>query len=324
MNITIKQLKAFVAIAKSGSFAEACTRMNLSQPALSITIKNLEEVLGGKLLERSTRSVTLTPEGAEFFPVVQRLLADWDKSLEDVHNLFALRRGKLDIAAMPTFASSLLPAILAEYHRQYVDINVTVHDVIAESVVDMVREGRVELGVTFDPGDAQDLNFQPLFRDKFVAVLPQEHPLLKKERLRWRDSAELPLHLTAAPFEYPLADRPGTAGTQYSADTGIRSAPISQHRAHGDYRTGHKRGTRTEQWADARDGCAVPTAYSAPVITRNVGMITRKRQPLSLATEAMMAVIKQWVKDGHRGQYRFPRHGTFSSMVISSGSLVSR
>jgi LysR family carnitine catabolism transcriptional activator len=80
MNVTIKQLQAFVAGAKSGSFAEACTRLHLSQPALSIAIKNLEQAVGGKLLERSTRSVTLTPEGAEFFPVVHRLLTDWNRS----------------------------------------------------------------------------------------------------------------------------------------------------------------------------------------------------------------------------------------------------
>lgn len=299
MNITIKQLKAFVAIAKSGSFAEACTRMNLSQPALSITIKNLEEVLGGKLLERSTRSVTLTPEGAEFFPVVQRLLADWDKSLEDVHNLFALRRGKLDIAAMPTFASSLLPAILSEYHRQYVDINVTVHDVIAESVVDMVREGRVELGVTFDPGDAQDLNFQPLFRDKFVAVLPQEHPLLKKERLRWKDLQSFPYISLQRPSSIRLlidqvlqqhnipltpafeAHQLASIGRMVTTGLGISVVPALSG------------GQMLEMGAQCRP-------LIAPAITRNVGMITRKRHPRSVATEAMMAVIKQWSSDGER------------------------
>ena len=70
MNVTIKQLQAFVAVAKSGSFAEACHLIHLSQPALSIAIKNLEDAVGGKLLARSTRSLALTPEGAEFFPAV--------------------------------------------------------------------------------------------------------------------------------------------------------------------------------------------------------------------------------------------------------------
>jgi len=294
MNVTIKQLQAFVAVAKSGSFAEACTLVHLSQPALSIAIKNLEEAVGGKLLERSTRSVALTPEGAEFFPVAKRLLADWERSLEDVHNLFALRRGKLDIAAMPTFASSLLPVILAEYHEKYADINVTVHDVIAESVVDMVRDGRVELGVTFDPGEARDLNFKPLFRDKFVAVLPQGHPLLGKTRLQWRDLQNYPYIALQRPSSIRLlidqmlqdhgitltpdfeAHQLASIGRMITTGLGISVVPALSG------------GQMEEMGAQCRP-------VTAPVITRNVGVITRKRHPQSVATEAMMAVIAHWV-----------------------------
>ena len=301
MNVTIKQIQAFVAVAKSGSFAEACDLVHLSQPALSISIKNLEEAVGGKLLARSTRSLALTPEGAEFYPVVQRLLADWDRSLEDVHNLFALRRGKLDIAAMPTFASSLLPSILGEFHRQYAAINITVHDVIAESVVDMVRDGRVELGITFDPGDAQDLNFQALFRDKLVAVLPQGHPLLSKKKLQWRDLQNFPYIALQRPSSIRLlieqilqdhninltpafeAHQLASIGRMVATGLGIGVVPaLSSAQMH-------------EMGAHCRP-------LTAPVITRNVGMITRKRQPLSQATEAMMSVISQWVKANHRGQ----------------------
>ena len=299
MNVTIKQLQAFVAVAKSGSFAEACTLVHLSQPALSITIKNLEDAVGGKLLQRSTRSLALTPEGAGFYPVVQRLLADWDRSLEDVHNLFALRRGKLDIAVMPTFASSLLPAILAEYHQQYADINVTVHDVIAESVVDMVRNGRVELGITFDPGDARDLDFQPLFRDKFVAVLPQNHPLLAKQRLKWRDLQDYPYISLQRPSSIRLlidqilqqhditlipafeAHQLASIGRMVSTGLGISVVPALSG------------GQMREMGAQCRP-------VTAPVITRNVGVITRKRHPLSVATEAMMTVIAHWVSTAGR------------------------
>lgn len=295
MNVSIKQLQGFAAVARSGSFAEACTIVHLSQPALSIAIRNLEQAIGGKLLERSTRSVALTPEGAEFYAVVQRLLADWDRSLEDVHNLFALRRGKLDIAAMPTFASSLLPALLREYHRQHADINVTVHDVIAESVVDMVRNGRVELGVTFDPGDAQDLNFQALFRDKFVAVLPPDHPLLEKKRLKWRDlqnstyiSLQRPssirllidqrlqehdITLTLAFEAHQLA----SIGRMVSSGLGISVVPALSS-------------------AQMLEMGAVCRPVTAPVITRKVGVITRKRYPLSVATQAMLTIIADWFK----------------------------
>ncbi|MFT7048079.1 MAG: LysR family carnitine catabolism transcriptional activator [Halioglobus sp.] len=293
MNVSIKQIQVFVAVARSQSFAEACTLVHLSQPALSISIKNLELAVGGKLLARSTRSLKLTPEGAEFFPVAQRLLEDWNRSLEDVHNLFTLRRGKLNIAAMPTFASSLLPQILADYHRQYADIKVTIHDVIAESVVDMVREGRVELGVSFDPGDAQDLNFQPLFLDKFVAVLPPKHALLKKKSLKWKDlksttfialqrPSSIRLLLDSSLLAHNIELAPDFEAHQLASigrmvSTGLGSSVVP-----------------TLSIGQMEEMGAVCRPISAPVIARNVGLITRKRHPLSAATQAMIDVIHAW------------------------------
>lgn len=296
MNVTVRQLQSFVAVARSGSFAEACTLVHLSQPALSIAIRNLEEAVGGKLLERSTRSVTLTPEGARFYPVAKRLLGDWDSSLEDLRNLFALRRGKLDIAAIPTFASSLLPSLLAEYHRLYPDINVTVHDVITESVVEMVREGRVELGVTFDPGEAQDLDFVPLFRDRFVAVLPAVHPLLARAKLRWQELQKYPYITLQRPSSIRLlidqvlqehdialvpvfeAHQLASIGRMVTAGLGVSVVPALS----GDQ--------MREMGAHCRP-------VVAPVITRNVGVIIRRRHPLSVATRAMLEVINRWAAE---------------------------
>jgi len=294
MNVTIRQLQCFAAVAKSGSFAEACTVLHLSQPALSIAIRNLEEALGGKLLARTTRAVALTPEGSEFYLIAQRLLADWQHSLEDVHNLFALRRGKLGIASMPTFASSLLPPILSAYHDLHPAVNVTVHDVIAESVVDMVRQGRVELGVTFDPGEVQDLEFQPLFTDKLVAALPRGHPLAQKKALQWRQLLDYPFIALQRPSsirllidqtleEHDMALAPAfeahqlaSIGRMVSTGLGVSVVPSLSG------------GQMREMGAACRP-------ITAPVITRKVGIITRKRHPLSVATQAMVSVISQWI-----------------------------
>ncbi len=75
----------------------------------------------------------------------QALLEDWDGAFLDLHNLFAMRRGKLSIAAMPSFAGNQLPLVLLQYRHRYPNVNITVQDVIAESVVAMVRNGPVEL-----------------------------------------------------------------------------------------------------------------------------------------------------------------------------------
>lgn len=297
MSVTIRQLHCFVAVARSGSFAEAGSLLHLSQPALSIAIKNLEQEIGGKLLLRSTRSVALTPEGVRFYPVVQRLLRDWDRSLEDVRNLFSLRRGKLDIAAVPTFASSLLPAVLAEYHGLYPDINISVHDVITENVVAMVRESRVELGVTFDPGEADDLNFSPLFRDRFVAVLPAGHELLERKSLKWRELKNYPYLALQRPSSIRLlidvtllkhdisllpafeAHQLASIGRMVTAGLGISVVPALSR-------------SQMEEMG------AICRPLSGPVITRELGVITRKRQPLSAAAQAMLEVITRWAEPG--------------------------
>lgn len=292
MNITVRQLQAFVAVARSRSFAEACAHMHLSQPALSIAIKNLEEALGGKLLVRTTRSVVLTPEGEAFYPRAKQLLQDWDRSLEDVSNLFALRRGKLMIAAMPTFAGTLLPSILGEFQRQYPDINVTVHDVVAEQVLDMVRSGRVELGISFDPGEQEDIEFLPLFSDRFVAAFPAGHPLLGKNALHWRDLRDC---------DFITLQRPSSIREQLQ-DTlsahGITLAPAFE---------AHQLVVVGRMVAEGL-GVSVVPAISAdqmaemgaicrplhPEISRHIGVLSHRRRSRSTVSEAMYRVIQDW------------------------------
>lgn len=290
--VTINQAIAFCTVARTGSFAESAVQLHVSQPALSIAIKNLEDILGGKLLARTTRSVALTPEGKAFYPVVRRLLSDWDQAMQDVRNHFELGRGKLDIAAMPTYTSNKLPRILADFHSMYPDINVTVHDVIAENVVEMVREGRCELGVTFDPGEALDLNFLPLYRDRFMAILPENHQLLKKKKLHWADL-----------LEYPHISLQRPAGTRAMIDQALAAKGLTLTPAFESHQL-------VSVGRMVREGLGlsvVPSttriqmeemglhcrAIFSPVITHQLGVITRKQQELSKAASAMQSLVQE-------------------------------
>ena len=190
MHISYRQLLAFVQVAQSSTFAEAAEKMHLSQPALSLSIKKMEQHLGGTLISRSTRKVQLSPEGKEFLPVALRLLQDWDNAVEDITNVFAMRRGKLNIAAMPSFASSLLPTILNSFHRQWSNINIHVLDVVMESVIEMVTEGRAEIGFTFENEALDGLEFHPMFSDKFIAVVSHSSPLAERTALSCEELSE--------------------------------------------------------------------------------------------------------------------------------------
>ncbi|TQV79507.1 LysR family transcriptional regulator [Exilibacterium tricleocarpae] len=293
INVTVKQIKAFVAVAQTQSFAEAGALVHLSQPALSIAIRNLEEAVGGRLLARSTRRLSLTPEGAAFLPVAQRLLGDWDSALQDLHNLFAMRRGKMTLAAMPSFASNQLPQIVERYRQRYPDVNVAVQDVVAESVVEMVRSGRVEIGVTFDPDDSNDLVFQPLFADRFVAVLPPASPLVARSRVTWRAlQASSFLALQRPSGIRALIDRT-------IADSGIH-LPVELE--------AHQLATIGRMVATGLGVSAVPALcvkqmeemgavcrpLTGPAVSRRVGVITRCRYPLSQAAQAMLEILLEW------------------------------
>ncbi|MGS2721503.1 LysR family transcriptional regulator [Paraglaciecola aestuariivivens] len=191
-NITYKQLQIFVCIAQSHTFAQAADKMCLSQPALSSALKKMEMQLGGSLFSRTTRKVELSPEGQQFLPVAERLIADWQEAFADLHNLFSLGRGKLSIAAMPSFASGGLPGILQRYKSAYPNIKLSVNDVVMESVIKAVQAGRAEIGFSFENEHLEGLEFYPIFTDNFIAVLPPEHPLNKNSQVSWAELSNYP------------------------------------------------------------------------------------------------------------------------------------
>ncbi|MDD2089591.1 LysR family transcriptional regulator [Pseudomonas guariconensis] len=185
--MNVKQLRAFITVAKYQSFAQAGEHLHVSQPALSLTIKALEDNLGGALLTRTTRSVSLTPEGEVLLPLARRLLADWDDTEEMLRQRFTLQLGRVSVAAMPAFAGNLLPRSLKVFRQRYPKVNVTVHDVINEQVLELVRHRRVELGIGFESENLDGLRFHPLYLDRFVAVVPADSPLASQPQVTWQD-----------------------------------------------------------------------------------------------------------------------------------------
>ncbi|MCY7296968.1 LysR family transcriptional regulator [Alteromonas sp. a30] len=192
MNISLKQVRAFVNVAICSNYAEAAERMHLSQPALSIAIRNLEQATGGALFSRSTRKVELTPEGVAFFPVAKRLLRDWEEACMDLNNLFSMQKGKLSIAVMPSFASTLLPEHLRVFHEQYPNITIAIQDIVMEFVMASVLAGRSELGITFESESMEGLEFFPLFEDDFILVCPPKHPLAEVKSATWQQVQQYP------------------------------------------------------------------------------------------------------------------------------------
>ena len=147
MNITLRQLRAFVALAQTNSFTDAAASLHVTQSALSGLIKELELALGVQVVNRSTRKVGLSEVGREFYPLVARLLQDLDGALDTISDLKALKRGLVRIAAPQLMSASVLPEVIAGFKRECPDIEIRLVDCMVDQVMSKVHSGEVDFGV---------------------------------------------------------------------------------------------------------------------------------------------------------------------------------
>lgn len=197
--MTLKQLKAFLTIARTLNYANAAKELFLSQSALSLSIKSLEEELGGKLFQRNTRHVELTQDGKALVPYARKLLANWNDMENSVKQRFKLQRGTFIIAAMPFMAHAILPQIIQKFSEKYPNLNFSIHDIPNEKIIENVLDGIYELGICFQPPSHENLVFQPLFHEDFIGLVSKNHVLAQKEQITWQE-------LYAYPFislQYP-------------------------------------------------------------------------------------------------------------------------
>ncbi|MCX5590723.1 LysR family transcriptional regulator [Alcaligenes endophyticus] len=184
MNLTTRQLRGFVALAHERHFTRAAERCHMTQPAFSALIRQIEQELGLRLFERSTRHVDLTPEGQQFLVGAERLLADFEQLREHMEDYAHLRQGRVAVAALPSLAAGWLPQCLAHYHRLYPGVRLELRDALLEPCLDMVRHGQVDFGVAALGADMSGLDKDFLYAERFFVVCSEDHVLAAQKALR--------------------------------------------------------------------------------------------------------------------------------------------
>ncbi|BAN28086.1 LysR family transcriptional regulator [Caballeronia insecticola] len=203
MDLNLRDIRALVAVAEAGSFTRAAQRLHLSQPALTVQIRRLEEVVGARLFDRNSRNVALTPTGRELLPLLRKSLRDMESVLRDARAMGVGESGTIRIACLPTFAASVLPELIIGMKREVPRVAFEIRDVVASTVNALVRGEEADIGLTGGAGGAGGDWADPLLEvlhagvDRLVAVCPRGHPLAKKRRVVPDDLARLPLVLTA-------------------------------------------------------------------------------------------------------------------------------
>src|SRR4029453_13609847 len=187
MKIDIDGIQAFVLIAELGGFQRAADKLLLTQTALTRRIQRLEGYLGLKLLDRTTRSLALTPVGREFLPQAKRLVEELTQSGEQLKDMSHASTGHVTIACLTSIASQRLPAILRAYALAHPRNRIDILDRTGTQVAEAVGQGHAEFGIAILPTREGDLTQEILVKDPFMVFCLRSHPLSALKQARWTD-----------------------------------------------------------------------------------------------------------------------------------------
>lgn len=285
LNISTRQVRAFLALAQHRNFTRAAQQCHLSQSAFSTMIRTLEDAVGLRLFDRDTRKVDLTPEGELFRQGVSRLMEDFRATMADLGEHAARRRGRARIAALPSLAAGWLPGLLAAFHRQHPGIALEVSDELSESCIERVRSGRADFALAAIRSTSPELRADPFCSDRFHLVCRRDHPLAARKRVALQDLAGVPfLHLArSSSVRQHIEAAAGDAGLQAEMELEQLSTVAGMVRAGLGISVVP---TLALFHFDHPD--LVTRPVSAPGLRRDLFVVRRKDRSLSLAAQAVL------------------------------------
>jgi DNA-binding transcriptional LysR family regulator len=209
------RLKAFCLVVEMKSFSRAAEAKFMTQSAMSHLIKNLEDELGVKLLNRQGKTVTPTPAGRLFYEYAIQILELYKKMENDVYGLVHKVKGPLPIGASPTAAIYLLPQVFYSFSKNYPEVQIEVSVSNTESIINRLYEGMIDIGIIEGNPQKTTIHLEEIAEDEMVIIASDENPLSKKKPLTSHD-------LMSQPFIMP---EPGS-GTRELVDNFLRALGI--------------------------------------------------------------------------------------------------
>ena len=180
----IRQLRAFVAIAESGTFTAGALRVHVTQAAISMQIRQLETEIGAKVFVRAPRHVILTEAGEQLLRRARHILREHDAALDEIAELAGAERGRLRIgSASAMVLTEQLPAILKELRKQHPAADIAVTSGTSEVLVDQILAGEVDIAFVSLPVDVRGIKTERLSQDQLVAIASPRHKLAKQKTI---------------------------------------------------------------------------------------------------------------------------------------------
>lgn len=290
MNITIRQIEAFLKVAEHGSFTRAAERLHVAQPALSQHVRDLESELGIRLFDRTTRRVELTEGGREFRNTAAKIVEDLELAARHAHELATRKRGKVTIAAPPLLAGAILPWAIADFRAQFPGVQVNVVEARADEIVELVRSGQVDCALgTFRTGE-DGIASTAVTSDSLALFCPPTHAFAKLKRMSWRELDG-----------QPLVTLTRDSGIRLLVELGCETAQIGMAIA---YEVSHVTTALsmveaglgvavlpTYAWVAARKGTVTAIPLVNPTMTRDIVLITPAGRSVSPALSSFTRVL---------------------------------
>ena len=288
-NLTLKQLRYVQALAQTGHFGRAADLCAISQPALSLQIKEVEDHLGVALFERDTRQVRLTSFGADFVARARDIL----RSVQDLEDFARSEKGnvlsRLRMGIIPTIAPYLLPALVGALKRQTPDIDIHVRETLTPRLIEDLAQGRIDTAIVALPVSEPSFEETPLFTERFVFVRPKSDDgkpvpsvkmlqemrlLLLEEGHCFRDQALAFCNITLRRPRETL-DGSSLATLVQMVDAGLGVTLIPEMAVS----------------VETRSASVSIIPFDAPEPTRTIGMIWRKSNPLAPAFKTLSTLV---------------------------------
>jgi len=276
--LTLRQLRYFDALARHGHFGRAADACSISQPALSVQIKELEQSLGASLFDRSARQLRLTGVGEEFAHRVREILRAIDELAELARASDDGLAGRLRIGVIPTIAPYLLPGIIETLTREHAGLDIHVRETLTARLIDELAEGRLDAAIVALPVSEPSLTEVAVFSEEFVLVRPRADegkPIPDREALRqmrlllleeghcFRDQALSFCNMaTTRPREILDGSSLTTLVQMVGAGLGVTLIP------------------EMAVAVETRSASVSVARFQAPRPTRTIGLIWRKSSPL--------------------------------------------
>jgi len=284
-------------VAQNRSFSETSRNANVSQPALSRTIRLLEEELGTRLFDRNSRNVSLTAAGEAMLPIVERLTADFDHAFSELALTFSGARGRVVVGALPSIAASILPSAIASFHISHPQVDIAVRDHLSGALYQQMQERQIDLAITTPPEEG-DFTFEPFMEDPMMLVAPSDSQFGGSGPVDWSVFLGQPFIAMAprssvrnltdvAMHKAGIAARPlfectqlATVGALIEAGLGITALPRST--------IGMIQSPRIASWP-----------LGKPLVTREIGVAYLAERSLPPAAEAF---LRHFLDEARAGQ----------------------